>query len=110
MRMLSTSRRIAVAAVLTLLFAAQALPSPGGRERAGTATGVAAAQVAHVEASHARRRRHVRHVARRRPCPKSSAEALPCGPGEHLCLDGPKAGECLPNDTACPTGERKRRK
>lgn len=110
MRTLSTSRRTAVAAALTLLFAAQALPAPGGRERARMAMGVAAARVEPAQASRARRRRRVRHVARRRPCPKSNPDALPCGPGEHLCVDGPKAGECLPNDTPCPTGERKRRK
>lgn len=53
-----------------------------------------------------RRRRLVAlRVARSVPCVKSAANALPCGPGEHLCVAGPKEGECLPNSTPCPTDQ-----
>jgi len=55
-----------------------------------------------------RRRLDALRVTKSVPCVKS-ADALPCGPGEHLCVAGPKEGECLPNSTPCPTDQRRRK-
>lgn len=144
MRMLSASRGIAAAVFLTLLLAADAFPSQGGRARArirqraaadcsSVGDEVLAARVRHrlskvrslrgrkvaVRAEGGavtlagrlgtrRRRLGALRAARSVPCVKSAVNALPCGPGEHLCVAGPKEGECLPNDTPCPTDLRRR--
>ncbi len=139
MRMLSTSRGIAAAVLLTLLFAADAFSSQGGRARARISPQAVAAcssvgdevLAARVRAKLSRmrsvkgrrvavraeggavtlagnfgtrkRRLAALRAAKSVPCVKSAAEALPCGPDEHLCVSGPKEGECLPNSTPCPT-------